>query len=433
MIHRLWVTGYKSLDAEIEFHPLTVVFGPNAAGKSNLLDLLGLLSRMVTEETLDGAFAEHRGTPLEAFTFGDEGLPGLQRKESAQFRLILDVELSEAVVDAVEEEIRQAREGLGDDRSSGRRKSVREQLLRYTLAVQIITRTGHLRVVDEKLEALKSDGTPSRSRKPFLETLQNEQVLRIRMERQGRPRHEEIGQDRTVVSKALYPPHHPHVVAFREELSRWRFYFLSPAAMRTEVPVQSVDTLGPDGGDIAAFFNTLKATNELQFRTLSKILRQVVTGLDQLDVERTEQGLLRLMVHERGMPLSSRLISEGTLRVLGLLAITNPLEPMSVVGYEEPENGVHPSRLSVVARLLEEAASRGATQFILNTHSPVLPEHFQFVDRAGLIRCWKRGRATQFERFEEAQTLMAGPAIEHALGEAPVSSLRDRIVRGDLA
>lgn len=245
MIRRLRVRGYKSLDGvEVTFEPLTVVFGPNAAGKSNLLDLLSLLSRMVSEETLDAAFAEHRGTPLEAFTFDEEGLPGLQRRQTAEFSVVADVALSDAVVDAVHEEIRQAREGLGDERSSSRRPRVRERLLRYSLTVQVITRTGHLRVTDEKLEALKADGTPSRSRNPFLEGLPDKKVLRVRMERQGHPRHEEIGQDRTIVSKALYPPHHPHIVAFREELSRWRFYFLSPAAMRTEVPVQNVETLG---------------------------------------------------------------------------------------------------------------------------------------------------------------------------------------------
>ena len=44
MIKRLKVTGYKSLnDVEIHFQPLSVIFGPNAAGKSNILDALNLL------------------------------------------------------------------------------------------------------------------------------------------------------------------------------------------------------------------------------------------------------------------------------------------------------------------------------------------------------------------------------------------------------
>ena len=53
MIRRVKVQGYKSLkDIEVELRPLTVIFGPNAAGKSNLFDALALLSRMVTQRTL---------------------------------------------------------------------------------------------------------------------------------------------------------------------------------------------------------------------------------------------------------------------------------------------------------------------------------------------------------------------------------------------
>ncbi len=49
MIRRIKVQGYKSLqDIDIKLEPLTVILGPNAAGKSNLLDALALMSRMAT-------------------------------------------------------------------------------------------------------------------------------------------------------------------------------------------------------------------------------------------------------------------------------------------------------------------------------------------------------------------------------------------------
>jgi len=68
MIKRLKVSGYKSLnDVEIHFQPLSVIFGPNAAGKSNILDALNLLSRMATSRTLKDAFNEHAGFHWKAF------------------------------------------------------------------------------------------------------------------------------------------------------------------------------------------------------------------------------------------------------------------------------------------------------------------------------------------------------------------------------
>ena len=44
MLRRVHIKGYKSLaDVEVRLEPLTVLFGPNAAGKSNFLDALQLL------------------------------------------------------------------------------------------------------------------------------------------------------------------------------------------------------------------------------------------------------------------------------------------------------------------------------------------------------------------------------------------------------
>ena len=69
MLKRLRVAGFKSLvDLQVDFPKLTVPFGPNAAGKSNLLEAVQMLSRIGTERTLSEAFAGPvRGYPLEAF------------------------------------------------------------------------------------------------------------------------------------------------------------------------------------------------------------------------------------------------------------------------------------------------------------------------------------------------------------------------------
>jgi Predicted ATPases len=76
MIRRIRIDGYKSLrGVELALRPLTLIIGPNAGGKSNLFDALGLLSRMATRPSLADAFREHRGDPLEAFYYGEEGLP----------------------------------------------------------------------------------------------------------------------------------------------------------------------------------------------------------------------------------------------------------------------------------------------------------------------------------------------------------------------
>ena len=84
MLRKIKIRGYKSLiDAEVSLNPLSVLFGPNAAGKSNFLDALQLLSGMAISRTLKEAFEPpYRGNPLESFAFGEEGIKGLLGKEA---------------------------------------------------------------------------------------------------------------------------------------------------------------------------------------------------------------------------------------------------------------------------------------------------------------------------------------------------------------
>ena len=70
MLTKLTVRNFKSLaDVTVEFPRLTVLFGPNAAGKSNLLDAIQALSRIGTQRTLADALSDPvRGHPV----FADE-------------------------------------------------------------------------------------------------------------------------------------------------------------------------------------------------------------------------------------------------------------------------------------------------------------------------------------------------------------------------
>jgi AAA15 family ATPase/GTPase len=97
MLKRAHIIGYKSLrDAEIVFaDPLSLILGPNAAGKTNLLDALSLLSRIMKVRSIKEAFEqEHRGSYLEAFSLDESGIAGLMAHPEREMRFEIDVELS---------------------------------------------------------------------------------------------------------------------------------------------------------------------------------------------------------------------------------------------------------------------------------------------------------------------------------------------------
>ena len=90
MLHSLSISNFKSFHqtGPIEFAPVTVLFGPNAAGKSNFLDALQLLTRLASEKTLADAFKPPvRGREIEAFRFGFQGLAGLMGEGKACFEM----------------------------------------------------------------------------------------------------------------------------------------------------------------------------------------------------------------------------------------------------------------------------------------------------------------------------------------------------------
>ena len=109
MLKRIHIKGYKSLhDLEVELGPFCVLFGPNAAGKSNFLDCLQLLSRIVQSRTLKDAFAPpYRGTPLESFTFPETGIRGLLAADTARLSIEVDVELSPLTIARVDRLVRE--------------------------------------------------------------------------------------------------------------------------------------------------------------------------------------------------------------------------------------------------------------------------------------------------------------------------------------
>jgi predicted ATPase len=203
-------------------------------------------------------------------------------------------------------------------------------------------------------------------------------------------------------------------------MSRCRFYYFEPRILMREAnAIADVTALGPRGEELAAFYHTLSLRNPKQFEALKLTAKQLLPRLKDLDVERTEKAELYLRVWEDDASYSNRLISEGTLRVLGLLAALSPSTGSTTIGYEEPENGVHPMRLRNIADLLMNAAD-GSRQILINTHSPILPTFFR---NENLLVCRRTGSATEFVPYEKFWDLFSPRDI--------ATHLEDQIVRGD--
>lgn len=431
MLRRIHVKGYKSLhDVDVRLSPFTVLFGPNAAGKSNFLDALQLLAKLGSSKTLKQAFdAPYRGKPLESFTIRERGLQGLVERDRLSFSIEVDMHLSDAVVAAVNRQIREMRRPSGENRPDEMGKTpahVRERDLRYRIEVEMLPKSGILRVTDEYLAALSMQGMPTGKRKPFVE--RHGDKIHLRLEGQAHPTYFDRYLDHSILSMPHYPPHYPHLVAARREMESWLFFYFEPRErMRAANPVKEVRHIGLMGEELASFLNTLKALDPRQFMAIEKALHVLMPSIDGIEVEVSSLGEVELRVREGGVAIPARVLSEGTLRMLGLLALTGVQDAPALVGFEEPENGVHPRRIQLIAEMLRTRTRIGQTQYIVTTHSPILSDLVP--DESLLVVRRIQGR-THVDPFLTWGALDRRDRIAEALDEdrLPVS---ERMLRGD--
>ena len=129
--------------------------------------------------------------------------------------------------------------------ADGRREAVRTHNLRYRIEIEMLPRSGVLRVADEYLAPLTSRGEPSR-RNPFLER-RGDRLLQ-RREGGTHVTHHDRFLDHSILSMPHYPPHHPHLVAARHELESWLFLCFEPRErMRAADPLKEGRRIGADG------------------------------------------------------------------------------------------------------------------------------------------------------------------------------------------
>jgi predicted ATPase len=191
--------------------------------------------------------------------------------------------------------------------------------------------------------------------------------------------------------------------------------------MREEVPMAEVRTIGSRGENLAAFLNVLEKgrLDKSGLRNFNLALNQVMPTRARVEVYQTKEGRVALRLFENGIHYSARLMSEGTLRLVGLLAALHPQNEATVVAFEEPENGVHPVRLKLIGDILKQAAHTGK-QIIATTHSSIFPEYFENDD---LFVSQREAEGSTIRPFSSFGDIWRRSEIGRAL--------EDRILRGD--
>jgi ABC-type Mn2+/Zn2+ transport system ATPase subunit len=165
---------------------------------------------------------------------------------------------------------------------------------------------------------------------------------------------------------------------------------LNPDDLRKESPLiyGTQLLLQSGGGNIAGLYDAVRDKDNERFATISNQLTDLFPAVQRLGLQPASPNTKRLMVTlVDGTEVPSHAMSEGLLYYLAF-AILAEIQRPAVYLVEEPENGLHPSRIKDIVRMLRSIAEdpTNAVQVLMATHSPLvvnelLPEEVTVVTR----------------------------------------------------
>ncbi|WP_158502130.1 AAA family ATPase [Vitiosangium sp. GDMCC 1.1324] len=350
-IQKLQVKGFRSLkDVTWEPGQLNVLIGPNGSGKSNLLRALSLLQHGARGDLPQEILNQGGITPLLwdgqareiswAIRTDPVDAAGVMADEPLTYEFVLS-RLGETGVHRIERE-----RLMGEERGGAGVPTGTEVLFER--------RPGH---------AITLDYSGQRTLTAQAGTLSDEQTL---------------------LSRFAAPFDNPVAVAFRDSLLGWSIYH--DLRVDTQAPLRQAavsrveDRISPDGQNLIPVLHTLYSGNREFKRSLDAAMRAAF-GSDYEDLVFPPAADQRIQLRLRWRSLktaqSAANLSDGTLRFLLLVAIFASPNPGDLIALDEPETGLHPSMLPIIAELAEEASQR--TQVILSTHSADLLDAFSDV------------------------------------------------------
>ncbi len=191
----------------------------------------------------------------------------------------------------------------------------------------------------------------------------------------------------------------------RHRLGMWRLYHVHDTSgtspMRKTAQLNDNDFLRPDGSNLPSFLYLLKRKHPEEYGLIIRSIQRVAPFFDdfQLRPDRLNKETIRLAWKHKNSDqyFGAAALSDGTLRFIVLATLfLQPIEfRPSVILVDEPELGLHPYAITLLASLVKQASS--TTQVILSTQSAILLDHF---DPAEVIVADRIGSSTNLVRLD---------------------------------
>lgn len=257
-------------------------------------------------------------------------------------------------------------------------------------------------ILSERLESIRSD-----TDKPAAESYFQRTAGNVRFGPTSKRSEVELGLNTIPLTQSVFalyknPADPTPVTRVGREFERIRIYrefrITGDSEARRGVSTsQNKDSLHDGGGNLAVVLL------EMDFKGIHSRVREYLHRFcDRFkDVKvRLDGPIAKTYIEETGLlePLVSLRLSDGTLKFLCLLAVLLDSEIGPLVCIEEPEVGLHPEAIQMVAEALVEASER--TQLIVTTHTEALIDALSERPQDVLVTERDFENGTQFKRLD---------------------------------
>jgi len=351
MFDYIKIEGFRSFKkVELNLSPLSVFIGPNSGGKSNFLDLMSLMAEAGQGHLADG-IAARGGAGCLTFGFSFYG------------KILVELRFQgKSLADAVPP--------LAPMTGQGEHPNVL-----FKLGLESRPHTSRVWI-----EEVTEERTPQRPH-PVLVMRRDSDACIFRSLATDQAGETEERKDLEWDSElAIFQVRdlkkYPTPYKLLSQFQQWVLYrdvdVGSEAPIRLPGLVRPDFRLSADGANLSSVLNSIQGLHPETWEEIVELLQTAYPDFQRITfAPEGGDGKVVLRWWERPYEkqgVSANLLSDGTLKLLCLIAILmNPLPP-PLICIDEPEIGLHPDWIELVAELMQSAAAR--TQLIVATHSP---------------------------------------------------------------
>lgn len=190
-----------------------------------------------------------------------------------------------------------------------------------------------------------------------------------------------------------------------KNIQSWQIYHFNDtnktAGIRNLEIIQDDSRLCSDAANLAPFLLKLKNEWSDEYQQIVNAVRLVIPYFSDFNLEVRKFGdaekiNLSWFQKDSDYPFQPYHLSDGSIRFIALATALLQPEPPSLIIIDEPELGLHPEAIHILAELIKDAARR--TQVIVATQSPTLLDNFAVED---IVVVNRENGASTFRRLNE--------------------------------